>query len=123
MMYAKFGDPEWKVTVAAVEIPRDDVIRTSKTTYTLHRYKSYWASATFATPPNPGLLDAHELAEKAGTVAIFAKLHLALQTLGQLPKTQAVFDSEQVSKLTGIPLPQEQRRELPGQTDALEVIA
>lgn len=106
MSHYSFGDELWRVTITPVGTrPR------------LFRYKNRYASATFSFPPADGILNPEKLALGAGTIQLFALTHLALVRLRQLPREPLQMDSEQVSKLTGIPLPQEQRQELPGQTE------
>jgi hypothetical protein len=114
MKTASFGDPDWTVTVTPIGLGRH--------TYTVHRYAGWRVRATFAAPAANGILDARKFADSAGTVAILARIHLALQRLDRLPTVTIVLDSQQVHDLTGEPLSREHEPELPGQLDALQMM-
>lgn len=119
MRATSFGDPDWTVTITPIGLGRHE--------YTVHRYtgdprQAWRVRATFASNDDSTILDARKIAGSAGTVALFARIHLALKKLRQLPKTAMVMDSQQVHELTGEPLPVQHKPELPGQLDALDLV-
>lgn len=114
MKSKSFGDPDWTVKITPIGLGRQ--------AYTVHRYADWRVRATFATPADNGILDARKFADSAGTVGILARVHLALEHYGQLPRSTRVLDSQQVHELTGEPLPQAHETDLPGQLDALQMM-